>query len=253
MITDSAIKAAVHSHHLFAALSQGELEQLLGSAARIQLAPQETLFRQGDVAKRFYLVIQGHLQLYRTSLQGQDKVIEVVREGRTFAEALMFSQQASYPVSAQAVSECILVSFDSEIYLGLLKRNADACIAIMAAMSVRLRKDLNEVELLSVQNAQSRLLLFLMRNLKRTGDNQGVVELDIPKRVLASRLSIQPETFSRLMKKMLTEGLIRECRGAIHIDDIGQLYASANIPLEDAQLQATAMPCERINILTLSN
>lgn len=232
MISDPAIRTRVHEHHLFASLGGSELEQLLANAARVQMSPHENLFYQGDVAKRFYLVIQGKLQLYRTSLQGQDKVVEVVREGRTFAEALMFAQHASYPVSAQAVSKCVLVSFDSDTYRNMLKRNPDACIAIMANMSVRLRKHLNEVELLSVQNAQSRLLLFLVSSLKPAGDNQGRVELDIPKRVLASRLSIQPETFSRLMKKMLTEGLVRECQGTIFIDDIRKLYASANIPLD---------------------
>ncbi len=232
MITDPIIKARVHEHHLFASLGHSELEHLLGNALRIQITPNESLFHQGDVAKRFYLVIRGHLQLYRTSLQGQDKVMDVVREGQTFAEALMFAQHASYPVSAQAVSKCVLVSFDRDTYLNLLKRNPDAGIAIMANMSVRLRRHLNEVELLSVQNAQSRLLLFMMSHLKHSGVNQGQIELDIPKRVLASRLSIQPETFSRLMKKMLTNGLIREHQGVIFIDDISRLYASANIPTD---------------------
>ncbi|TVP13271.1 Crp/Fnr family transcriptional regulator [Shewanella sp. KCT] len=255
MITDPQIKACIHKHHLFSALGEEELCRLLGQAAKITLAAHENLFYQGDLAKRFYLVIQGHLQLYRTSLQGQDKVIEVVREGRTFAEALMFSRQASYPVSAQAVSHCTLVSFDSEGYLAMLRGNPDACIAIMAEMSVRLRKDINEVELLSVQNAQSRLLLFLLRNMQKIGDNQGRVELDIPKRVLASRLSIQPETFSRLMKKMVTEGIIGESRGAIDIKDLGKLYTSANMPLANQTMQTSEplirsgkAPCQQIAI-----
>ncbi|MCG9712436.1 Crp/Fnr family transcriptional regulator [Shewanella insulae] len=255
MITDPQIKACIHKHHLFSALGEEELGRLLGQAAKINLAAHENLFYQGDLAKRFYLVIQGHLQLYRTSMQGQDKVIEVVREGRTFAEALMFSRQASYPVSAQAVSHCTLISFDSEGYLAMLRGNPDACIAIMAEMSVRLRKDINEVELLSVQNAQSRLLLFLLRNLQKTGDNQGRVELDIPKRVLASRLSIQPETFSRLMKKMVTEGIISESRGAIEIKDLSKLYTSANMPLanqdvkpEEPLIRKGKAPCQQIAI-----
>lgn len=259
MISDLNIKKSVHQHHLFSSLAQTELEQLLRSATILNLLPQENVFYQGDIAKRFYLVVHGHLQLYRTSLQGQDKVIEVVREGRTFAEALMFSMQASYPVSAQAVSECMLISFDSDTYLGMLKGNPEACIAIMADMSIRLRKDLNEVESLSVQNAQSRLVLFFLRNMQHTANNQGRVELDIPKRVLASRLSIQPETFSRLMKKMLNEGIITESRGAINIKDVSRLFASANIP-EDTTIFSTAsylakdskMPCQPIGIVLLS-
>ncbi|WP_428775365.1 Crp/Fnr family transcriptional regulator [Vibrio sp.] len=249
MITDDLIKARIRQHHLFSTLAQSDLDQLLGHAAKIVLQPEEHLFYQGDPAKRFYLVIDGHLQLYRTSLQGQEKVIEVVREGRTFAEALMFGRQSCYPVAAKAVSACTLVSFESSNYLSMLRCNPEACIAIMANMSARLRKDLNEVELLSVQNAQSRLLLFLLRKLEQTGPNQGRVNLDIPKRVLASRLSIQPETFSRLIKKMVKEGIIGESRGTIEIKDISKLYATANIPLDDYHY---ASPDLTISTITLS-
>ncbi len=231
MITDKNIRNCVHSHHLFSSLAPGELAALLETAAKIQFSPQENIIYQGDKALRFYLVIEGHLQLYRTSLQGQEKVIEVVRQGRTFAEALMFTEQCTYPVSAQAVSSCLLISFDSESYLKMLRNNSKACIAIMADMSVRLRKDLNEVEILSVQNAQNRFLLFLQRNIKFSDINQGIIKLDIPKRMLASRLSIQPETFSRLIKKMVKDSLIVVDGGIIQIPDLNRLYASSDIPL----------------------
>ncbi|MCL1077320.1 Crp/Fnr family transcriptional regulator [Parashewanella spongiae] len=202
------------------------------SAARIQLSSHENLFFQGDPAKRFYLLLNGNLQLYRSNPQGQDKVIEVVREGHTFAEALMFNKQSVYPVSAQAVSECLLISFECDCYRNMLKHNSEACMAVMSDMSVRLRKHINEVEVLSLQNAQSRLLLFLMRHMKNTDENQGRVALDIPKRVLASRLSIQPETFSRLIKKMTANQLISENGHDIIINDVRQLYASVDVPFD---------------------
>ncbi|MCE9685595.1 Crp/Fnr family transcriptional regulator [Shewanella sp. AS16] len=240
VIKDSQISDLLHSHHLFSSLAETELEQLLRCASVMGLPAHEILFHQGDDAERFYLIVKGHLRLYRTSVQGQEKVIEVVREGSSFAEALMFNQQANYPVSAQAVSDCKLISFDSHAYLHLLRNNPSACIAIMANMSHRLRKHVNEVELLSVQNAQNRLLLFLLRNMQTIAPNQGLVTLDIPKRMLASRLSIQPETFSRLIKKMVTEGLILESHGEIHIRDVSQLYADANIPMEDITAPSTS-------------
>lgn len=231
MISDKNIKNCVHKHHLFSSLVPQELAILLETAARMHFEPQENIIYQGDKALRFYLIIEGHLQLYRTSLQGQEKVIEVVRQGRTFAEALMFSEQCTYPVSAQAVSPCQLISFDSESYLKMLRNNPKACIAIMADMSVRLRKDLNEVEILSVQNAQNRFLLFLQRNINYSQSNHGVIKLDIPKRMLASRLSIQPETFSRLINKMVKDGLIIVDGGLIEVPDLNRLYANSDIPL----------------------
>ncbi|MGB0895152.1 MAG: Crp/Fnr family transcriptional regulator [Parashewanella sp.] len=230
MIRDPYIKQLVHQHHLFSNLAENELSNLMDSSTKIHLQPQENLFFQGDAAKRFYLLLHGNLQLYRSSPQGQDKVIEVVREGHTFAEALMFAKQSLYPVSSQAVSECELISFDCDSYRNMLMHNNEACMAVMSNMSVRLRKNINEVEALSLQNAQSRLLLFLMQHMQSSSGNQGRVSLDIPKRLLASRLSIQPETFSRIMKKMIASELIHEDGHDIIINNVGELYESVGIP-----------------------
>ncbi|MBB1270467.1 Crp/Fnr family transcriptional regulator [Shewanella sp. SR44-3] len=231
MLANLEVRERVKKHQLFSSLSVAQLAQVFKTASVVHMKPEQVLFHQGDVANRFYFVLAGTLQLFRTNVQGQMKVIEVVRCGGTFAEALMFNKQASFPVSAQSVSGCELVSFDSDTYLQLLKQNPDACIAIMADLSVRIRKHINEVEMVSLQNAQHRLLLFLLRNMKILDNNQAEITLDIPKRLLASRLSIQPETFSRLMKKMTQEGLIHEAHGVIHIPNVSQLYASSDISL----------------------
>lgn len=230
MITNNHVIADMAQHHLFASLEREELNAILTLSNHLSLVEQAPIFYQGDIARRFYLVIEGHLQLYRTNLQGQEKVIEVVRQGQTFAEALMFDKCARYPVSAKSISACELISIDSEVYLKVLKNNTAACFAIMANMSKRLRKHLNEVEILSLENAQNRFLLFLQANVHQNElDGEGVIKLDIPKQMLASRLSIQPETFSRLMKKMTQEGLIWVKGDKIHIPSVHRLYASLGV------------------------
>ncbi|WP_298770159.1 Crp/Fnr family transcriptional regulator [uncultured Shewanella sp.] len=236
MITNNHVKASMAQHHLFASLECEELNAILKPSSYLSFVEQTPIFYQGDIARRFYLVMEGHLQLYRTNLQGQEKVIEIVRQGQTFAEALMFDKCARYPVSAKSISACELISVDSEVYLKILKNNATACFAIMANMSKRLRKHLNEVEVLSLENAQNRFLLFLQANVHQNGekqwhqdelDGEGIIKLDIPKQMLASRLSIQPETFSRLIKKMIQEGLIWVKGDKIHIPSLNQLYVSS--------------------------
>lgn len=232
MITDNCLIDFISSHHLFSALTDEEFKLLISSAKTFKVEPLENIFHQGDDANRFYLVLQGHLKLYRTSPNGQEKVVELVRKGNTFAEALMFNSKPFYPVAAQAVSASELIAFDNDTYLKILKSNPEAGIAIMANMSIRLHNDLNEIEMLSVENAKNRLLLFLLQNIQDKNGNEGIIELDIPKRTLASLLSIQPETFSRLLKKMTKEGLIEEQRGHIRIINIEALYAASDIPMQ---------------------
>jgi len=231
MLSDPKVIDTVLNHHLFSALTKAEFDLLISKSKQLNVPALENVFHQGDKANHFYLVLEGHLKLYRTSPNGQEKVVEVMRAGSTFAEALMFNNKPFYPVSAQAFSQSQLICFDNITYLKILKLNPEAGIAIMANMSIRLHNDLNEIEMLSVENAKNRLLLFLLQNIKNKSGNEGMIELDIPKRTLASLLSIQPETFSRLLKRMTQEGLIEESKGLIRIVNIDALYEAADIPM----------------------
>ncbi len=230
MLTDPQALTQMRRHYLFHKLPDAAFEELCKTALLRQVDSNQPIFQQGDSAERFYLVLSGQVKLLRLLPEGQEKLVEVIPFNHTFAEALIFNQQPFYPVSAQAVQGCELISFDAETYLGLLKQNSEACLAVMATMSMRLHKDLQEIENLTLQNAENRLMLFLVRHSKRSGANSGELTLDVPKRTLASRLSIQPETFSRLIKKMNSEGIIEESRGLINIPDLAKLYANIQQP-----------------------
>ena len=93
-------------------------------------------------------------------------------------------------------------------------------------MSRRLRWQLAEIDKLSLQTAPTRLSTFLLDHLKSTGDNIGKVDLDAPKQVIASRLSIQPETFSRILRKLSNRGLIKVKGQTITIPDVAALTDS---------------------------
>ena len=66
-----------------------------------------------------------------------------------------------------------------------------------------------EIEHLTIQNARSRLVSYLLDHISETtsGDT-ATVKLNLPRHVIASRLSITPETLSRLLRNLTDEGLI---------------------------------------------
>ena len=199
MISDELLIESLCSHHLFVGLDAKQLVSLLANAHRVPLSVNSVLFHQGDVSDRFYFVAKGKVRLYRIAPSGHEKVVDIVRAGQCFGEALMFSDQKHFPVSADALSDSIVVGFDNQTFLTLLKNDSALCFALMTQMSQRLHSQLNEIENLSLQNALHRLVNFLLRELE---ENQGSMVLDVPKRLIASQLAIQPETLSRLLRKL---------------------------------------------------
>ncbi|OQX47642.1 MAG: transcriptional regulator, partial [Candidatus Sedimenticola endophacoides] len=171
----------------------------------------------GDEAPRFFLVRSGQIKLSRISFNGDEKVIELVGAGQTFAEALMFAQIPAYPVRAAALGRCELLAINSKGFLDLLRGSVESCFRMMGDMSLRLHKMVDEIDRLTMQSGTERIARFLCAQYHAEGERE--FALAAPKGVLASRLSVKPETFSRILHRLADEGLVKIRASRVEILD----------------------------------
>jgi len=211
-------------------------------ARRLRLAEGESLFGQGDPADRFYLLLGGQMKLYRLSPAGNEKVIEVVTPGSTFAEALMFLDRPHYPVGAQALSAAEVISVDAHDFAAMLRDSVDTCFLLLGDMSQRLRGLLREIDDLSLHSATCRVAGYI---LAQAPEGDGEFDLKVPKQILASRLSVKPETFSRIIRNLSEQGYIRMDGNRVRIMQPDAMREVADVcALPQDALQATFMyPC----------
>ncbi len=187
----------------------------------------EHLFRQGQQAERFFYVHAGQIKLYRLSPSGNEKVIEIVRPGQTFAEAVMFMSRQDYPVSAEALSASEVVTIEGRVFLGILRESVDTCFRLMSDMSVRLHERILEIDALTLQNATLRLVNYLLYRFREEPDSDQIC-LPAAKHIIASHLSIQPETLSRILSSLSSKGLISVKGLMITVHDLDGLQDLAN-------------------------
>ncbi|HYN79740.1 MAG TPA: Crp/Fnr family transcriptional regulator [Lamprocystis sp. (in: g-proteobacteria)] len=219
---------------LLAGLTRGELDRVAESAVRVHLDEGQWLFSQGDPARRFYLVLQGQMRLFRISPEGAEKIIEIVSPDQTFAEALMFLNAPRYPVCAAALAPTDLIGIDAHAFAAMLRESVDTCFVVMGTLSRRLRGLIGEIDNLTLHTAKSRVARYL---LTRVADDQHGFALEVPKGVLASRLSITPETLSRVLKQLTQEGLCSVHGAQVTITDHAGLTALAEFA-DSAELGA---------------
>jgi len=210
--------------YLFRALTDAQRVTMARVAERVSLPQGRRLFDQGDEIKRFFYVESGYMKLYRLSADGDEKVIDLVGPRHTFAEAVVFMErQAGYPVNAEAIEPTRLIGFDAGTFLDLLKQSNESCLELLGVMARKLRFQVNEIDRLALQNATARFVSYILT----PGDEEVCdgkrIELSVPKNVLASRLSIQPETFSRILSRLSNAGLIRVEKQAITLRDVDGL------------------------------
>ena len=89
---------------LFTDLSRSELERLALGCQLRRLSRGDTVFRVGEPCEEFHVTVTGQIKLFAISPAGQEKVIELVGPGNSFAEALMFTGKP-YILNAQALTD----------------------------------------------------------------------------------------------------------------------------------------------------
>lgn len=199
-------KSVLLNSHLFNPLNEEQLDLVIFSTREIHLDEGNTLFYQGDEANYFYLVLEGDIKLFRTSEGGNEKIIEIASKNHIFAEAVMFLEQPLYPLSAEAVNDSVLYRFKIQTYLELLSQSRELCFALLGDLSIRLSRMLNEIERLSFENGRFRVMQYLDELVGNSSHDS--IKLNIKKKVIASRLSITPETLSRIFRELIEEEII---------------------------------------------
>ncbi len=182
----------------------------------------EMIFQQGDPARCFFLVLEGWVKLYRETLGGHEVVVSLFTTGETFAEVMMF-RGGRYPATAETVSSCRLLHVDGQVLRDAIMRNPQISFEMLAASSLHLRRLVEQVEQLKAQSAPKRIASFL---LSLSAPRSGPVRLALPyeKLLIANRLGMKPESFSRALRQLRSVGVSVE-REFVRIGDIERLAA----------------------------
>ncbi len=215
-----AVKHSLKKHHLFSKLTELQMERTCKHSQLQHLDEGQLLFNQEDPFTSFYMVLSGKIKLFRMSPDGQEKIIEIVRPGDVFAEALMFTNQSDYPVSSAALAETIVIAINAKMFQEMLWDSTATCLLLLGDMSLRLRKLIKEIDTLTLQSGTCRVASYLLKEIPE-GKNE--FKLDTAKNVIAARLSIKPETFSRIIKSLKSRGVLSIDGNSVCIHDIEAL------------------------------
>lgn len=211
MIINKSLLFSLVRNPLFSGLSPEVLEGIISESRRIQGKKGQDLFSAGDNADNFFYVMAGWIKLYRLNREGEEAVIHVMAPGETFAEAAVFGSHRKYPVNAQYIEDSVLLAIPRSSFIERFTTNPDLALHILGAVSARQRYLIQQIEQLTVKDAPQRIGTFLLRlsQSDQTAEENGQAVVDLPydKILISRRLNIQPETFSRALKKLEKYGV----------------------------------------------
>ncbi len=205
--------------------------QQLARHAEMRVAPKDTrLYERGDPSTGCFALVRGLVALTLSAPGATAKVLRLVQPGETFAESVMFDPRP-HPVSAIALADSQVVFLPVQAVLELLEHDRTFTRAMLASLSQRIHMLIADIEAYSLASGTQRIAAYLHGLADPPSATPARVRLPANKTVIASRLGVTKETFSRLLHDLSSQGLIEVCQREVVLRD----------PLRLAQLaQGTA-------------
>jgi CRP-like cAMP-binding protein len=207
---------------LFRGLSADEVGRIAAATSQMRAPAGTILFRKGDPCTGFHVVVYGQVKLAFGASDGSEKVVEILGPGQSFGEAVMFLERP-YVVFAETLADSLLLHVGKAAIVQELERSQDFARRMLGGLAQRLHHIVSDLEGYSLKSGTQRVIGYLLREI--SGAQAGSVEVTLPatKSVIASRLSITREHFSRILHELSQLGLIKVSGRTIRFLDIERL------------------------------
>lgn len=206
---------------LFASMAPEDVENLLADAALQHCAEGATLFRQGDPADCFYIVLDGHVEQFVEMAEGRASVVDVLQPGAIFAEIAVF-EQSRHSSGARTLDRTVLLAVPAASFLAKLESRFDLLLVMLGESSMRLRILIQQIADLKLKTTAQRLGGFLL-GLTPVTKGQAIVRFPYDKKVVARKLGMKPESLSRALSKLRRYGVISAADNVATIADVASL------------------------------
>ncbi|MDO9026026.1 Crp/Fnr family transcriptional regulator [Zwartia sp.] len=210
---------------LFTEVSDEDRHELARNALLVRVRKSEHVFKRGVHATGLYVAITGQIKVSIPGTEQRDKVIEFFGPGQQFGEAVMFLNHP-YMSDAQAIEDALLIWISHKAISTLMSTNTLFMTRIVKGLAQRFETLLHDIEIVNLHSATERLADYILRH----ADQKTELYLTLPKRTIASKLGLQPETLSRAFHQLCEENCIEVANNKVSITNQSALekYAPKN-------------------------
>ncbi len=208
---NDAVRAALSGQvALFADIPEEGLERAIALARRSKCAKGAVLFRQGEPADAFHLVIAGRLQVGQMTPEGQHVIIRYLGP-RDVAGCVAVCGGMPYPATATAVEDTWLLTWSRAKLAELTEPYPGIAMNAMRVMGGRLTEMQSRVREMQTERVERRIAHALGRLVVQAGRRtpEGI-EIDFPisRQDLAEMTGTTLHTVSRTLSAWESEGIV---------------------------------------------
>ena len=184
---------------LFENIQKEETEQMISQINVKKYLKGELFSFDTNNRPRLYLTFMGQFKLTKINERGDEMILRVVNKGEVISP-MHFSHY--YDVSAEFVMETTLLYFSENAVNVFIKENPQFAKNVINMLAENIQSLMVTADVWRLKNTKERLGWFLA-----SVNNNNLGKLPISKSLLASYLGMTPESLSRALKKLRSEGI----------------------------------------------
>lgn len=204
---------------LFQGLAPADLAKIFDLAHTRHLANEAFCFQQEDPASLLYVLVEGQIKLTKLTPEGNQVLLRFVHPGEMFGGISMFGE-TTYPVSAQAVGDCSVLTWDTDTLSRLMESHPRMALNAMRHLAQRVQELQQRNLELATERVERRIAHALLRLAQASGRQvEGGVLIDLPlsRQDLAEMTGTTLYTVSRTLSAWQQKGLVEVGRERVLI------------------------------------
>ncbi|MDO8491470.1 MAG: Crp/Fnr family transcriptional regulator [Dehalococcoidia bacterium] len=198
----------------FSGLNPAELEAIRKYVFEKTAARDEVILLEGDTSDALYFVVSGVVKVFKTSAEGKEQIIRIVRPGESFNDVSVFDG-APNPTSAQAMGPVVISGITRNDLQNVLRDYPQVALNVNKVLAGQVRELMALVEDLSFKHVVNRVAKILLEN---AGNGAGSPPR-LTQREMAAMAGTAREIIGRSLKALEQAHAIRLDRNRIMITD----------------------------------
>jgi CRP/FNR family transcriptional regulator, nitrogen oxide reductase regulator len=216
----AAERALLRGIDVFAGLDDRALGDVLRAAERRRIARDDTVFRQDEEARAFYVLVGGRLRVTQVTPEGQRVVVRFIGPGEMFG-CVAVCGGLRYPGTATAVEDGRLIGWTQGATRHLMERHPRLAMNALGTVGGRLQETQTRVRELSTERVERRIAHALVRLAQQAGRRvkDGGVEIEFPisRQDIAEMTGTTLHTVSRTLSAWEDQGIVEGGRQKVLI------------------------------------
>lgn len=224
--------ALLRTSHFLRTVPEPVIERLTSGATARALSAGDALWREGDIATCFHVIVNGLITIRRGLASGAEVIVAIFGSRENVGDTAAI-EGAPYPADAVVSSDhALVIRLDVQRVVQQSALSPELSAALQQALCRHSAALRTKVDILSAGSVKARLAQLFVHLAGRFGDELAdgtvVVPVALARTTLASLVSARTETVIRILRPWETEGLVVTRDGAFYLRDLATLAACSD-------------------------